>query len=242
MLHMSIDRCVEALGYMHFESNNAMDCSPKSLSKVLENIVLTLKHKVEIIKSLLQSKDFSPDSFTWKHHLHYSIDGTIAREDGNGTSCHSSTTSFQSLSSSRPGSIHMPIMKSSQSSLAPKSLSAMSKHSSLLVSSSKSLLGSKTSLPTANRSSKAEGAVSAQTVSSAHRYSPMECTIHSLDCILPYGFEYYGRCSCLVLTPNTESCLLSVLCAIREYVFPDVCGERGVGKTETVRETAMVNI
>ena len=203
----------------------------------LQNIIITLKHKMEAVRSFLESGDVSLDSFIWKSHIHYSVEGeqvSYASEDENTskrTSFRSSVASLHSATSSKPAALSV---KSSRSSLDQRSHVLSHKllgstHS--LVASSKSLLSSKQSL-LSNELPK---------VGSSSQ-SPTRCVVHSGESTLPYGFEYYSsRGSRLVLAPPTEACLLQLLSAVGGCSFPSISGAASAGKTETTLEAAKVS-
>ena len=62
--------------------------------------------------------------------------------------------------------------------------------------------------------------------------------VRQLGAQLPYGFEYLGAASQMVATPLTDRCCLTLTQAAQHQMGVAVCGQAGVGKTETLQEVA----
>ena len=228
-----------------------IDCKHNSL-KCFQNVILTLKHKLDIAQLLLESDEPSLSSFRWKCHVHYSTDSSSLYENSKFDKVGSlprmnarergSTNSIYSLAtSSRPNLLtHKAISKSSV--LGSHKLQG-STHS--LVASSKSLLNNISNANTviANELQKsgASSLVLSSDLTSRQPLPPTKCMVHCSESIIQYGFEYYGITSRLVLNSSTESSILLLANTLARYTFPSVSGAPCVGKTDTTKEVAKVH-
>ena len=236
--------------YSCFDNKAALKYS-KTFTITLQNIIITLRHKLDIVKSLLQTETFSPNSFGLKSHILYSTEDDMNQptsEDTDITKRHtakSSTASIYTLGSN-VGTSHSSL---EQRSFGPTQKLQGSAHNLIasqklqgsahnLVASSRSLLNSRHTL--LGNDLQREGESSSFVTTPTVKPKPTKCIVQCNEITLSYGYELAVYNSKLVLTPVTEECLVSLVTAIGGYAIPCISGMPAVGKSETAREVAKV--
>ncbi len=214
---------------------NEQGAVKRSSLLVLQNVIFLLTHKNGILRALLNSK-VAPavNCFHWRHRILYSTDMATLynnQDHSNDSKDHSATSSYSSIG---------PNSKLTGKSSMPYKLHSSSQN---LVASSKSLLSSRSNLLKASNEFKNSGIFSTTLttdLASSRRSMPTKCMVHCGESIVPYGFEYQGLQERLVLTPETEACVLSVVNSFARFNSCSLHGGPVSGKTETVREIAKV--
>ncbi len=227
-----IELVAELIGSLNRE--NDQNTTKRSCLLVLQNVIFLLTHKNGILKGLLNSK-LAPavNCFHWRHRILYSTDTATLYSQEQQSKDHSATSSYSSISTN--------------SKIAGKSSMPYKLHSSSqnLVASSKSLLSSRSNLLKAVNEFKNSGVFSSALTGDlaySRRSMPTKCMVHCGDSIVPYGYEYQGPKKRLVLTPETEACVLSVINSFARFNSSSLHGGPVSGKTETGQEIAKVHL
>ena len=249
--------------YSCFDNKAALKYS-KTFAITLQNVIITLRHKMDIVKSLLQTETFSPNSFGWKSHILYSTEDDLEQptsEDTDVTKRHTAKSSIASIYTlgSNVGTSHSSLeqrsfgptqkLQSSAHTLVASQKLQGSSHSLVasqklqgsahnIVASSRSLLNSRHTL--LGNDLQREGESSSFVTTPTVKPKPTKCIVQCNEITLSYGYELAVCNSKLVLTPVTEECLVSLVTAIGGYAIPCISGMPAVGKSETAREVAKV--
>ena len=198
-------------------------------------MIIALKHWSEVAGSLLKCEALSLDSFEWSNHIYYSADVAHTETEEPMETRHSLQSSQSSLLLTSRSSLIDPQRLGSSHRLLKGSTPS-------LVASSKSLLSSRNTLIT--NELQRTGAASRDEIPRSTRTPhalPTRCTVHCCDTAALYGYEYRGAESRLVLTPPTESCLVSLVQSIAGFSsFAELSGAACAGKSDTHREVAKV--
>ena len=208
----------------------------RSSLTVRQSLILILTHKHSIVKALLDNNCVSPSQFNWRYRILYSTEaGSLYQDNSKNVKEQLSTSSLSSSANSRLMSIP------GKASLSYRLQS--SSHS--LVASSKSLLASKNLLGNtrvANELQKSgvSSMVLTTETGSNRRSAPTKCMVHCGQTVTPYGFEYLSSDTRLVMTPDTEACILAVINSFAHFNSCSLHGGPVSGRTETGREIAKV--
>ena len=180
---------------------------------LLQHLILLLRHKSNIIQSLLSEKSCILESFCWRAQLLYSTDETdhLYAIDKDSTCANTEVVSSDERGTStlllsdcgrfsKPHSICSPLDlgKSSPNGSDALSFNSMNAHNNL---SKLNVLSSMISLK-------------------ANSCPPLRTFVHCYDNTLSYGFEFLGASAHLSLTPQTEASLLSLVQAVGNRACP----------------------
>ena len=221
------------------EAESAIKCQ---LS--FQNIIAILSHKLDIAKSLIEKRALTPESFEWRRHILYASDSNTiynsVQKDRSQQSNNRLSVDYNRMSmASFRGSI-TSIYSSHHSLKAGSSNAKLQGSTHSLVASSKSLLSSRNALLAAAGGSDLQKSGTSSLVLYREPQPPMKCFVHCGESILPYGFEYHGPKAKLVLSPVSESCMLSMMNELARFTVPSLRGTTLSGKTETGIEVARV--
>lgn len=216
----------------------------RSTTFVLQHLILTLRRKSEMILSLIAEDVCTPESFHWRTQIQYSTEteSLYVLPD------QPSTVRRLTLGSEHYGSSYS-ILGSRHNVMSLKGHSpgppgAKMQESNSLVASSKSLLSSRNAL-LANASGTSINELNRGTGirSVAGCPIPLKCFVHCHQTTLPYGFEFLGSSTHLILTPQTENFLLSLVNAMASHAYPLVnSASHSFGATTTGKDVAVVSM
>ena len=220
---------------------------PPSTNLLLQHLILSLRRKFEITSSIIVEEIFTPESFLWRTQLHYSteVENLYALHDENICLKSKLSSNLGQESNSSISVSRQSIESITRSQPFPVTIQT---HQTSSVTSSKSLLSFKDGL-IANAAGKASTTdLHSRTGSSivskiAGSYPPLRCFVHCFDSVLPYGFEFLGSDAHILLTPQTERSLLSLINAMNTYKFPTVSSSSCSSSRSTIgREFAIVSL
>ena len=210
----AINYCVQLMRSV-VSSSVLSESSSRAVSNTLKKIIILLKHKQEIIKSDITSTT-APSMDTLMCILYHSYESTITTQNNSrlGSVAASLTTSRSSISQATPA---ISRLQNAPEALVGSSRSLLSSKHSQQMYSSKSSMSTKSLLPC---------------ISSIPTYCYVQCGNQWFN----YGFEYEGNENMkMVITPNTERCLLHLMHGLAEcngvILTGDVCsGKKELGK------------
>ncbi len=202
---------------------------------VLQNLILILMHKTGILKAILDTKVAAVSCFNWRYRILYSTDTDTLYQD------HCKIQKERTLASSFSSLAPSSKLTGKAASLGYR----LQNSSHSLVASSKSLLSSKNNLMSTTKAtnehkSSVTSSIVLTELTSSRRAVPTKCMVHCGESIVPYGFEYLSLDSRLVLAPESESCILSMVNSLAQFNSCSLHGGPVSGKTETGREIAKV--
>lgn len=215
----------------------------RSTAVLLQHLILCLRRKAEMVSALIAEDVCTPESFRWRTQLQYSSEmenlytlpdhpGALHRPTLGHDQCTSISSSYSNLGA---GSRHNMKGRSSPMPLPPPTPGVRVQESGSLVGSSRSLLGSR-----ANLLANASVASATRSRSIGGVPMPLKCFVHCYQSTVPYGFEFLGAGSQLVLTPQTESSLLSLVNAVASHAYPSI-GSTAPSARTAGRDVAVVS-
>lgn len=241
--------------YLSTKLSSALECTSEVLVKrgerhsptvtfLLQHLLLVLRCKSEMSYSLLMEDICTPESFCWRTQLQYSTEMESLYSLPDQTRCPSpapgpslAQSSVQSTLGSRP---HLPTSsRTARSTVGPGGVAKDSSNS--LVASSKSLLVAGSRLgnaSTTTSSSELNRSMGLRSLGGC--LPPLKCFVHCHKTTLHYGFEFLGSNTHLILTPQTERCLLSVVSAVAGRTFPSLTSS-STGTVSTGKDLAVVS-
>lgn len=205
---------------------------------VLQNLALVLRHKTDLVQSLIAEQVCTVQSFHWRNKIQYSTETealhTTAFDPAKRLATHDCSTA----------STHTTALKNTNDRI--QSPGAKPHDSSSLVASSRSLLNSRnTTLNVSGLSSHEvnrsyEFSRSQVTRSMGGCPCPLKCFVHCHKATLTYGFEFLGSEAHLFLSPQTENALLSLVHAMASHGCPSISSSPS-GRTTTGKDLAVVS-
>ena len=213
------------------------DKRQQSTDLILQHLILVLRHKYELVQTLLAEEECTVESFHWKSQLQYSTEVEDLYSLP-GPAMKKLTDGSQLVSSSTQANFKLgrsPVIQSTSSRFRQQSNS--------LVASSRSLLNSRNAGNTSF--SRSHDFSQSPMTPAYHRSmggcaSPLKCFVHCHKTTLPYGFEFLGSEAHVFLTPQTESTLLSLVSAMSSHECPSI-SYASSGRTAIGKDLAVVS-
>ena len=206
----------------------------RSTNLILQHLILVLRHKAELVQTLLAEERCTVESFHWRSRLQYSMEMEELYSPLD------LATSMNKLAAIR--NQMMPSFQSVLKYPPPTAGDGGQSHrnsTTFLMASSRSLLNSRQSVSDINRS---------QNMPSFRGLGgcapPLKCFVHCHNATLPYGFEFLGGEAHLFLTPQTESALLSLVRAMAKQACTSITSSSTTssGKATIAKDLSVVSV